>query len=84
MKKSSLEQENRKSVVNQAEYKHFDFMLGDFNMLLEIEKKQLQPILFDYSNFEKNKPIVLKTDQMKIALKKCKMMKNFREAEISK
>ena len=64
--------------------KEFDFVFGDFNNLLDISRKELQPILFDYNNFYKKKQSLFDKDQMKQVFRKCRNLKYFREAEISK
>lgn len=63
--------------------KDFDFFFGDFNNLLDISRKDLQPILFDFNNFFQKKKILFEKDQMKTVFSKCKGLKNFSEAEIS-
>ena len=65
------------------ETKEFDFILGDFNVLLDVKKSVVQPLVFDYHNFNKNKELLFKKDQMKKVFAECKPLKNFREADIS-
>lgn len=64
--------------------KEFEFIFGDFNNLLEISRKELQPLLYDYENFSKHRDKILEKDQMKKVFSQVKCLKNFKEAEISK
>ena len=59
-------------------------MFGDFNNLLEISRKELQPLLFDYENFSKHKEKILERDQMRKVMKEVECLKHFKEADISK
>jgi hypothetical protein len=63
---------------------HFDFILGDFNMLIELERNEIQPILYDDQNFQNKKQILFDNDQLNKAMKEVPELKNYHESEISR
>ena len=62
--------------------KEFDFLYGDFNVLVEMDRKEIKPILFNYERFYKQSKRIIKKDQMNIIRDKCNGIKHFQESRI--
>lgn len=62
--------------------KEFDFLYGDFNVLVEMDRKEIKPILFNYERFYKQSQKIIKKDQMKIVRKQCIGIQDFKESHI--
>lgn len=53
-------------------------------MLIEMERDDIQPILFDNQNFQKKKHILFENEQLIRCMKKNKKLKDFREHPIGR
>jgi hypothetical protein len=70
------------SISDKIKTPHFDFILGDFNMLIEIEKEDIQRIVFDEQNFKKEKDFLFKNEQLIRCMRETKELKEYKEHNI--
>ena len=61
------------------EIPHFDFILGDFNMLIKLDREQIQPILYDDQNFQEQKQILFDNEQLINSMKTVSELQEFQE-----
>ena len=73
-----LDEESRRGAV-QA-----DFILGDFNMLVELSREEIQPIIYDEQNFQNNMAKIFNNEQLRRTMKNEKLLKDFKEHEIGR
>ena len=64
--------------------KHEVFILGDFNMLVELTREEIQPIIYDWQNFQNNMDKIFDNEQLKRTMKQEKLLKEFKEHTIGK
>lgn len=74
----------RKFSGKNTKIKEFDFLYGDFNTLVKMERKEMEYILKNYDNFHSNCKELFKKDQMKILREECKGIRAYQEANIGK
>ena len=53
-------------------------------MLIELDREQIQPILFDEQNFQKKKNILFENEQLINSMKTVAEFKDYHEHEIGK
>ena len=53
-------------------------------MLLEVARHDIQPIIYDVHNFQKNKALLFENDQLNKVMAKNPLLKDFEESVISK
>lgn len=69
---------------NTSELVRSDFILGDFNMLVELTREEIQPIIYDWQNFQNNMDKIFDNEQLKRTMKQEKLLKEFKEHTIGK